>query len=405
MSRPALLGTLCLLACGGTGASDSGSEVLDCSLMALEIPSGRGELQGGWDSVNKRLVVFGGNQAVPVNCAPGATDFVGQTWAWSEACESFVKLQPEDKPKSRGRFAAASDGTQLIVHGGRFRDGDSGTYTLYGDTWSFDYATEQWSRLAGPGGTAPEPRFDHAAIIADGAFWLMGGNTSADGANLVAADDTWRFDLTTDKWEQVSTTNNPPPRLYHAATTDGSTLYAYGGGDEGALFGAGFHSDLWALDLASGAWTELHSGGSSAPAGRIWPHIAWDEAGSRLLLFGGHDDGALGNNNELWQFKPGSGNWKQLSAGDTFNNPALGVCDFPEDFTVIDPSAPERRSAAAWAVTDAGELVVFGGKTDCGNANDVWSLDLASDTWALRSKATEGEVCLRAFQDCSSMCF
>ena len=90
-------------------------------------------------------------------------------------------------------------------------------------------------------------------------------------------------------------------------------------------------------------------------AGRIWPHIAWDESGSRLLLFGGHDDGALGNNNELWQFKPGSGNWKQLSAGDTFNNPASGVCDFPEDFTVIDPSAPERRSAAAWAASTSPE--------------------------------------------------
>ena len=77
----------------------------------------------------------------------------------------------------------------------------------------------------------------------------------------------------------------------------------------------------------------------------------------------------------------------------------------PADFTKIDPDGPERRAGAAVAMTDDGQMLVFGGKTDCGNANDVWSLNLATDTWELRSKANEGEVCLRFSDSCSSMCF
>jgi len=125
----------------------------------------------------------------------------------------------------------------------------------------------------------------------------------------------------------------------------------------------------------------------------------------KLVLFGGHDAGALGNNNEVWTFDPSTGDWDRQIRGDTWNKPANGVCDFPADFATIDDASPERREAAAGALTDAGQLIIAGGKSDCGNLNDVWTLDPATSTWTERFVATEGEACLRTKASCSSMCF
>ena len=396
-----------LVACGGKQTTDTADAAIDCSAVALDIPSGRGELQGAWDDAGKRLVLFGGNQAVPVNCSPGATDFVGQTWTWNDACDGFVKLDVGDAPKARGRFAAALDAARgrMIVHGGRFRDGDSGDYTLYSDVWAFDFATDTWSKLSGASG-GPSKRFDHGGAVIGDTFYVFGGNESESGANIFPTNDTWAFDLVSNTWSEVGTSGDKPaPRVYHSVTTDGSKLYVYAGGDENALFGSGFLDDTWAYSPASDSWSEVNAGGGDAPLERIWPNIAWDETSGRIVLFGGHDGGDLGNNNEVWSLNPSNGNWQRMKKGDTYLTPANAVCDFPADFTKIDPDSPERRSAATLVNARPGELLLFGGKTDCGNANDVWSLDVASETWTVRSRATEGEVCLRAYAECESMCF
>ena len=55
-------------------------------------------------------------------------------------------------------------------------------------------------------------------------------------------------------------------------------------------------------------------------------------------------------------------------------------------------------------MTGDGEMLIFGGKTDCGLVNDVWSYTLGSG-WSELSPATSGQACLRANQNCSSLCF
>lgn len=400
---PALLGLVATAGCKGK-TDDSTDAAISCDHVGLDIPGGRGELDGVWDADRKRFVLFGGNQAVPINCSPGATDYLGQTWAWEDACGGFVQLEPAESPRKRGRYAAALDPNgRMILHGGRFRAGDSGEYTLFDDVWAFDFEAENWERLSNNKG--PSPRFDHGGAILDGKLAVFGGNTSSNGANLVPDDETWAMDLATGKWTEQSTSNNPPPRLYHAVASDGKKLYVYGGGDQNALFSTAFMSDLWALDLASGTWEELHAADGDAPDGRIWPHLSYDATNNRLILFAGHDDTDLGNASDLWQFNLGTNKWKRLNRGDTYNAPANGVCDFPADFTTVDMDGPERRSGAAVGMTDDARMLVFGGKTDCGNANDVWALNLTTDEWELRSKANEGEVCQRFSDSCSSMCF
>ena len=53
-----------------------------------------------------------------------------------------------------------------------------------------------------------------------------------------------------------------------------------------------------------------------------------------------------------------------------------------------------------------GSLVVYGGKTDCGLIDDVWTLDLATAQWRTEVEATIGEACLRGDQpgQCTTLC-
>jgi N-acetylneuraminic acid mutarotase len=398
MYRPCCL--LVLLA-GCQGESED-TDVQNCADRPIDTPSGRGELDGVWDETHQRMVFFGGNEAVPVNCAPGATAFVGETWSYERDCDNFRRIETDEAPRKRGRYAIGLDSSsgRMLLHGGRFRAGTSGDYTIFGDTWAFDMATDTWTKISGQGLT---DRSNHAGAVIGDTWFVFGGNSASSGASFVPLDDTWAFDLATDSWTEIDTTAAPPSRLYHAAASDGDRLFVYGGGDEGAFLGS-FFRDLWAFDPADGSWTELHDGSGNAPAARIWANLEFDKAGSRLILFGGHDDGTLGNNNELWSFDLDSLKWKRLAKGDVYNAPQNDVCDFPADFTTIDEDAPERRDAAASTVA-GGEMILFGGKTDCGNVNDVWTLNFASETWTNVARATEGEVCLRAYQECSTMCF
>lgn len=388
-----------------TKVHESTPVTVDCSARPLEVPITRGEMSGGWDDVQKRFIFFGGDEGVPENCQ-SQTSFSGETWAFQTDCGNFVQLSPATAPAARGRYAMATDAArnQLLLHGGRTREGTSGTYTVFDDLWAFDMATDTWTQLAEGG---PPARSNHTMVVAGDRLILFGGNDSDDGLTFGPLSDLWAYDLNAGTWSELRYSGDDPgARLFHSATVsdDGATLYVYGGGDENAFFGP-FFKDLYALDLNSLVWTRLDSGRSNAPDGRIWATLNYDAPRGRLLLFGGHDDGSLGNTNQLWAYDLNALAWSEVQAGDIQTGDASGFCDFPADFVTPDLNLPERRNAHAADLSPDGQLYIFGGKTDCGSVNDLWSLDVASATWTEHSAATSGEACVRASLECESLCF
>ncbi|MEL6183793.1 MAG: kelch repeat-containing protein, partial [Myxococcota bacterium] len=52
---------------------------------------------------------------------------------------------------------------------------------------------------------------------------------------------------------------------------------------------------------------------------------------------------------------------------------------------------------------DPGAALTYGGNTDCGLANDTWSLDLATDTWSQVTVSPSGMTCPRTGNpDCAA---
>ena len=90
-------------------------------------------------------------------------------------------------------------------------------------------------------------------------------------------------------------------------------MIIHGGADEGAFFDtAQYYDEVFSLEVETGTWTRLDDPANLRPDGRFWGGLVHDTYHDGYLLFGGHDDGVLGNRNDLWSFDPDLHVWTQI---------------------------------------------------------------------------------------------
>jgi len=349
------------------------------------------------------LLVFGGDNGPIVNQQPSPS-YIGDAWLLS-LTEGWTELTGT-LPDARGRYAVARSGRDLYIFGGRFRSGTSGPYTLFADVWTFDYQSETFAQIS-DGTDGPPPRYFSVAAIdsASGDLVIYGGGLNTEPVPLQATSDAWRFDG--QDWTEATTTGpRPSVRLFMAYThdTERNRLIVFGGqvGD----FVTPSFSDLYALDLTSMTWSQLHAGGAGAPSGRFSAQLSYDAESDRYVLFGGHAD--LGVANDVWFFDPSSESWSQIAGGDSFTGAALGCGgnprEIPEAYVDQDLDWLERRSGAAVSMHGS-SFYVFGGESDCSDhLDDVWSFDTSTGQWAELLSARSGESCARRNDDCACLC-
>jgi hypothetical protein len=412
-------------ACGSSSASggaDAGSEgkpasckptPARCDALGDERPLRLSEHTAVYDQQRQEMIVFGGTDSVPNMCMLGGpTRYLFNTWIYDDVCGKWLRVEGQSPSPSGRHMAAIGDGS-MWVFGGRFRDAKqtSGPYQIYSDLFRLDVAARRWHDVSVKGD--PPPARSSGALVWDSKrhqLWLFGGNASTDGASYQPLADVWSFDPAAARWSERATSGSAPgARLFHAALYDEKrdALIIYGGANASALSSdARDFGDLWALSLGDLSWQQLHPGGGDAPDARFWSALVRDRARDAYLLFGGHDDGVLGNRNDSWSFDPKTQHWSNIAEGDHYQRPANGVCDFPPDFAAIEAGAPERRNAHTLVFSEGcGHALLFAGKTDCGAIDDLWSFDRKQ--WRALLPATEGEVCVRASSDsaqCSDLC-
>ncbi len=393
------------------GAGEGGGDASAC-VDTGQRPKARAEMMGVADTKRGRIVFFGGDTGVPKQCQPAPAPN-GELWTYDLACSQFTKVDVAAGPggRTRGVGIYDPDGDRMIVFGGRFRAAPTGTYTVYNEVWALDLTALTWSQIMTTG-TSPSARSSTAAAFNPSTkeMIVFGGNTSTNGAAFSPLADVWALNLSTNTWRSIATTGTAPAaRLFHTAAIDGANnrLYMFGGGDANAFTGP-FLTDTWSLDLASGAWTKEDAGGTaSSPNGRINATSMFDATANRFLVFGGHDDGAVGNNNDTWAWDTGAKKWTAIVPPETVKTNPPSFCLFPPDFTTPNLAAPDRRSSQL-AVLDStrSAWTIFGGATDCGFIDDVWSFDLKKNSWARVDKAHIGEACVRGDNpmQCTTLC-
>ena len=381
-------------------------------------PTGRGEQATAYDPCNRRIVLFGGNDYQPEECADfGPKRFNGDTWIYSVEYANWARLEPPSSPSARGRHQMTFDRSrkQILLFGGRFRpEGASGNYTLFNDLWAFDVNTDTWTQLPTMGDT-PSARGNSAMLYDDinDRVLLFGGSTSPNGLSFAPQNDLYRLDLDTNTWTRIqsTSTNMPEARLFHGLAMDGplNKLILYGGGDANAFVGP-FINDVWSFDLSTETWELLWlpSASSPGPPARINPGMIEDRSRGRFVVFAGHDDTSIGHRNDVWSFDPSAALWTPINAGDTGTGVGCAsFCNCPPDLVEVDMASPERRQYHSFVEIEGEEhAILFGGKGDCGYLDDTWRLSLVDHSWAEIEPAGQGEACKRSGQEgCTDLCY
>ncbi len=408
--RALILFSLFLAACGnnvGNGDDDDSAppvaDTLD-TITRSDRPSKRSEVLAISDAKTGAIAIFGGNHGPIVSQIPRA-DYLDETWLF-EPGAGWEQVSG-DGPSARGRYAAAQDPAgRMLIFGGRWREaGTTGNYTLHNDLWAFDFASKTWTEL--DSGTGPSGRYyPVAAWDAKGeALYVYGGATNANALIINASSELWKW-TASDGWTELSTSGAAPStRVFFGSAhdTERNKLWVFAGqvGDFQSLA----YNDLYSLDLNAGTWTMEHSGGSTAPFTRMHPHLLFDAARDRVVLFGGHTD--IGDGNDLWKFEDGS--WDFIYEADRFTGNGLGCLDnpseVPADYVEQDLTAPERRHRAM-ATIALDNIWIFGGMhAECSDhLDDTWRYDLDANSWHELIEARTGESCARRADDCECLC-
>jgi len=220
--------------------------------------------------------------------------------------------------------------------------------------WAFDLNAKTWT-LFNPVNPQPNIRYGTAAVFDPKTKELV---TFAGFTDAGRFDDTWRFNVNSGTWRDVSPATHPEKRCLHTASYDAlkHRMIIYGGQTNGP------RGDIWALDLATNAWKDLTP--ATSPAGRWFPTNIFDAANNRVIIFGGN----LGSSqsNETWAFNLTNNSWQQLSPSGTM------------------PAA--REGAAAIYIRKEGRMIVFGGRGGT-FYNDIWSLNNLSPTTAVENNS------------------
>lgn len=380
-----------------------------CAPIGTELQAGTGPIRRGdmayaVDQACGRVFMFHGDRAEPQSCGPAASQFIDDGYLFEPSTGKWYTLAPTGtKPRNRVRASGAWDAmrNRFILFGGRYRAGTSGAYTYQKDVWAYDPATNAWTELwAQTAAGGPNGRMNTVMVadpVGDRILVFAGGQVSSDAQSFIVDNQTWAFDLATNTWSQLATSGTrPTARLFHTGAFDKNNrvLYIFGGGGADAFTSPTFFQDLWAFDVANETWSRIDAG-ATLPAGRIKAEMDFDANRNRIVLFGGHDDQQLGNDNDLWSFDLIGGTWSNNHVGDTFNAPAIGFCDFPANFAIVDQCLPERRESHLFRIF-GDQAFMYGGRTDCGLTNDTWILDLTTHTWRQVNASFNGMTCYRS---------
>jgi Galactose oxidase, central domain len=406
------------LGCNGDSGTETGTTApLDLDRITTTAqPLKRSEIQAAGNEATNSILMFGGNSG-PVVSQAIASDFQNDTWIF-EPGTGWTEIDADPKPKKRGRYTLVPDeaGHRAFLFGGRFREvGGSGNYELYNDLWEFDFDARSWEKV--DEGTGPAPRYypEGAYDPTSGLLYVFGGALNENPLVVDVAMDLWAWDGSS--WTELETTGDAPStRTYLAVTHDPvrnrMVVFAGQSGD----FVSCSYNDLYALDLDTLKWKQLHDGDGKAPETRFHSHLQYDPAGDRYLMFGGHAD--IGAMNDLWAFDPETDKWDKVREADILTT-APGTCsnavspgclgnsaEVPKEFAEEDVTAPERRYRGMFVQMHGNLWLGAGINIECSeHLDDTWRYDLAGGSdWTELVEARTGESCIRRGDDCACMC-
>ena len=221
---------------------------------------------------------------------------------------------------------------------------------------STEVAAQTWVNLTPGAGTAPSARRNASAILdpTENRMVIFGGTTAGSASTL---NDVWGFDFDTNSWINLTPAAGPPapaPRLFPASIYDpfAHQMITW----SGQAFGV-FFNDVWAFDLATNSWSQFSPSGGP-PNVRYGVGYTFDPVARDLVTFAGFTN--MGRFSDVWRFNDQADTWTNVSPG----------------------SGPGERCLHAACYDQVGHrMIMFAGQNNFGALDDLWALDLNTNTW------------------------
>jgi hypothetical protein len=272
----------------------------------------------------------------------------GDTWTYNISSDVWTDMAPQYPPSARGGSLMSYD-TQdglILLFGG------SGQSGFMQDTWTYSTGTNTWTMLAPP--FAPAGR-DSAAGTYDASgrvLVMFGGQASFAPSEPVG--DSWTFSYAQKRWTAMIPTARSSQGM---AADENGTVLMFGGRDN---FDS-YKSDTWVLETERDLWSSKMP--ASSPPPRNFPSMAYDDAHSVFVLFGGY----YPVKNDTWTYDIAADTWTNMNPG---------------------PSPSPRLQASMAFDADSRASILFGGSSMSTTLGDTWKYDAGSNAWTRLSPAT-----------------
>lgn len=227
--------------------------------------------------------------------------------------------------------------------------------------WAAETRAQSWVELTPGAGPAPSARRNSSAIYdpVENRMVIFGGFSTT------FLNDVWGFDLDSETWINLTPAAGPPapaPRLFPASVHDpvGHQMITWSGQASGVFF-----NDVWAFDLATNSWSPFTPTGGP-PNIRYGVGYVFDPVARDLVTFAGFTN--LGRFQDVWRFNEQAVTWTDVS-------PTTG------------PGERCLHSACYDAVGH--RMIMHAGQNNSGPLDDLWVLDLETDTWTQLTPAVK----------------
>lgn len=293
------------------------------------------------------------------------------------------------RPRTRYSHSATLVGDKMVVTHGYFYDHKGRGPQWLDDSWIYDMDTgnqengpNPWRLLNGGGlvdQAAPHGRMSHTSLYHQGKFLLFGGD---DGGHRAGADkgykgtylsDLWELNVKTGAWTEIKAATG-------SAAPDAGYAHHSAVGLKGSMliFGGLKRDELWQYWISSNVWERIVPADGPAPGKRHGQGAVEDPAGDGFYLFGGYSfkedvhaehQPKTGPLDDLWHFGLTDNRWTKLedshpAGGRTY--PSMMLVNLPT------PGTPDPTLLLFAGANCQGSCTCFG---------DTWSYSLLDKAW------------------------
>jgi N-acetylneuraminic acid mutarotase len=247
------------------------------------------------------------NGAPSMSGAASYTGFIYENniclWSSSGACynltsSTWTAMPSANAPSNRYSFASALVGSKFCIWGGY--DGNS---AFLNNGSCFDVITNSWTAIAA---SPLSIRQRMSATATDTSMCIWGGN-NGDGHQATGAC----YNLSTQTWTSISTTNAPVGLIDLALVYTGSKLCAWGGKDISDA-----HTNTGACyNLTSSTWTSIST--TNAPTARSFQFGKPVWTGQEMCFWGGDTVDTVAGLSNGYCYDPSLDTWKTHSSSSS----------------------------------------------------------------------------------------